>query len=408
VDVLIFEPEFGGHYFQWVSYLLEAFLSRGDRVSLVTSTHALASKEYREYVERFRDRVEIVPIRGPAPQRARWHHRLRHILNAIHLVRTVRRRQPEHVLIPYVDAILIPLGLLHLCGVGLDARRRRIDVTLMRGEFSYPEIRSTAAWRFHPKWRFKEWILRKALRAGWFSRVLVGDDIAYRHMLGWQRGRAQLQPCPDPVAVSFPDRSSARRELGLDETTKILGCWGGLDTRKGIDLLLRGFAARPPKAEERLLLAGRLDPQVGASWSAMLAQDRSLAERVIIADRFLSLAEMERYVSAIDVAAVVYPAHVGSSRVLLEAAAAGKPILASQFGLIGHLVREHRLGYCCNVGSPEQLAKGLDWAFSAPCFDAESARRLARRNSVAEFQRTILDEAPRSAASRPAMSPLAG
>lgn len=86
MHVLLFEPECGGHYFQWVSHLIDAFLSRQDRVSLATSAHGLASEEYREYLQRFADRVRIIPIPGSTVRRSTWHHRVRHVLNAIHLV----------------------------------------------------------------------------------------------------------------------------------------------------------------------------------------------------------------------------------------------------------------------------------------------------------------------------------
>lgn len=395
VEVLIFEPEYAGHHLPWVAFIAEAFLSRGDRVSVATSTQALMRPEYHEYLECLRGRIELVPMTGWAPRAAIWHHRMRHLFNAINLVRAVHRRQPDLVFVPYLDAMLIPLGVLQLLGLGLDARRR-IDVLLARGEFAYPEIRTTAAWRFHPKWRFKEWVVRKAMRAGWFSRVLVVDEITHRHMQGWQRGRTVLQLCADPVEASFPERNLARRELGLDEKVKIVGCWGLIDGRKGIDLLLHAFSARPPRPDERLLLAGKQDARVRTLWSALLAQDRSLAERVITLDRFVSPAEMRRCVAAVDVAAVVYPAHVGSSRVLLEAAAAGKPVLGSQFGLVGQLIRENRLGYCCDVRSSEELAQGLDWAFTLPSVDREAARKLAQRNSVAEFKRRVLNDPPRA------------
>lgn len=389
MDVLIFEPEYGGHHFRWASYLVEAFLSRRDLVTLATTTQALASSEYHEHLERFRNRIEILAVRGLAPKRATCHRRARHVLEAVHLVRTVRRRRPDLVVVPYLDAMLIPLGILQLCGLGFEAHRR-VDVIVMRGEFAYPEIRTTAHWRFHPKWRFKEWVLRKGLRSDWFSRVFVIDDIAYRHMQAWQRGRTELKFCPDPVSDSFPERDRARRELGLDDTVKILGSWGVLDSRKGVDLLLQAFAARAPCAEECLLLAGRLDPYIARQWAVLCGKDPSLEGRVVIADRFLSATDMRRYIAAVDVAAVVYPAHVGSSSVLLEAVAAGKPVLGSQFGWVGHAIRENRLGYCCDVRSPEALAKGLDWAFSAPRFDAERSRRLIERNTLAAFRGRML------------------
>lgn len=401
MDVLIFEPEYAGHHLEWVSLLVEAFLSRRDRVTLVTTAHAVASSEHREHLARFRDAITTATIPGPTTKSAAWHRRTRHSLNALHLLRAVRRRQPDLVCVPYLDAMLIPLGVLHLCGLRFDTRRRRVDVTVMRGEFAYPEIRDRAAWRFHPKWRFKAWVLRKALRSNWFSRVLVSDDITYRHMQGWQRGRTELQLCADPVVGSYPERNPARRELGLDETVKILGCWGVLDARKGIDLLLQVFARRAPRADERLLLAGRLNPHVAELWAALSAKDPSLRERVIVANRFLSGAEMRRYIAAVDAAAVVYPAHVGASRVLVEAVAAGKPVLGSQFGWIGHVIRKNRLGHSCDVRSPQELAKGLDWAFSSPRLDAEGARRLVERHTLAAFRERVLDT-ERKAASSPA------
>ena len=43
-------------------------------------------------------------------------------------------------------------------------------------------------------------------------------------------------------------------------------------------------------------------------------------------------------------AVLPYPRHAGMSRVLVESAATGTPVVAHDWGLLGHLVRTHGLG----------------------------------------------------------------
>ncbi len=45
----------------------------------------------------------------------------------------------------------------------------------------------------------------------------------------------------------------------------------------------------------------------------------------------------------------LYHHHMGSSGALVRASAAGRPVLSTEFGLLGHLTQAHQLGFTCNV-----------------------------------------------------------
>lgn len=54
------------------------------------------------------------------------------------------------------------------------------------------------------------------------------------------------------------------------------------------------------------------------------------------------------------------PRYFGMSRVLLETAAVGTPVVGPRFGLMGHLIRDDRLGISTNVAEPNELARAID------------------------------------------------
>jgi len=60
-----------------------------------------------------------------------------------------------------------------------------------------------------------------------------------------------------------------------------------------------------------------------------------------------------------DVVLAPYQRFVGSSGVLLWAAVSGRPVLAQEFGLVGRLTRDHRLGVSVDASDPSHLAREI-------------------------------------------------
>ena len=73
--------------------------------------------------------------------------------------------------------------------------------------------------------------------------------------------------------------------------------------------------------------------------------------------------------------------------VILEAAAAGAPILASQVGGVGEVIEDGRSGLLVGPGDPQELGRKILWALEHPTemrAYAEAARRTVREKFGAE------------------------
>jgi glycosyltransferase involved in cell wall biosynthesis len=56
---------------------------------------------------------------------------------------------------------------------------------------------------------------------------------------------------------------------------------------------------------------------------------------------------------------VAYRGHIGSSNVLIRAAAEGIPVVGSDWGLLGHYIRDRRLGRAVDTTDAGALAQAL-------------------------------------------------
>ena len=91
---------------------------------------------------------------------------------------------------------------------------------------------------------------------------------------------------------------------------------------------------------------------------------------------------------------VPYQQHVGSSNVLVRAALAGRPVLGDSYGLIGHYVRENKLGITVDATEPGALTDGLKRCLLEPhehLFDAELAQAFGQSNTATQCGQTIFD-----------------
>lgn len=156
----------------------------------------------------------------------------------------------------------------------------------------------------------------------------------------------------EALQASQLNRAEARTELGLPADAWIVGNVGRLHPDKDQATLLRGFAAAVPQLPQGSQLAilgsGRLDKDL-----------KSLARELGIADRVLFLGqvpEARRYFRAFDVFTLSSD-HEPFGMVLLEAMAAGVPLLATACGGAKEVVEG--VGILFPLGDVEHLAQGL-------------------------------------------------
>ncbi len=116
--------------------------------------------------------------------------------------------------------------------------------------------------------------------------------------------------------------------------------------------------------------------------------------RVITRLEHIPDAEMPAYFLAADAVVLPYRGYSqGTSGVLQLAAAAGKPVIATDAGEVGETVRRHSLGIVVAPDSPEALRAGIEEFLSRPgaiaAEVAPHAFEYAGRSGWKEFAATI-------------------
>jgi glycosyltransferase involved in cell wall biosynthesis len=86
---------------------------------------------------------------------------------------------------------------------------------------------------------------------------------------------------------------------------------------------------------------------------------------------------------------VGYRRHYGPSGVLIQAAAAKKPVVTGKEGLLGWQTQHYGLGHVCDPAEPESVAAALTQSLFGP-YDPRRASELASRHTEDHFTSTIL------------------
>jgi glycosyltransferase involved in cell wall biosynthesis len=176
-----------------------------------------------------------------------------------------------------------------------------------------------------------------------------------------------------------------RQELGLDDATVLLTTIGQVIPWKGHDLLLQAFGRLPHDRALHLAIVGGT---VAAPWAdgreneAYLARLQALARELDIDDR-VTFTGFRRDIPAImrDSDLYVHAARAPEpfGRVLVEAMAARKVVVAPSWGGIPEIVRVGETGYLYAPDDAEALAHTLQEALAERrCWAEMGARGLAR------------------------------
>lgn len=215
------------------------------------------------------------------------------------------------------------------------------------------------------------------------------------------RGHHRAEGLSDPVDLTpAPSERIAalRSRLGLDVSHKrLVLLFGVLTSRKGIPRVMKAIAALPPDvvAGCHWALVGPLDKAYRTTLDAELAglaAGRPDATVTLVAE-FVPEEDTQAWFELADLVLVPYERHVGMSGILVRAAAAGRPVLADRFGLVGALTRQEGLGLSLDTSNPDTFASALAQWFHGPeaiPFSAAGAARFARRNRAERFARQLL------------------
>ena len=216
----------------------------------------------------------------------------------------------------------------------------------------------------------------------------------------WQVDKAVT--LADPVKVDDLPEAEVNRlkqSLGVLSGRQVFLMFGALTRRKGIDQVLDALSRLSPLQSQQicLLMAGSLgaDAADNARLKSRLAtlNATSLAQ-VILVDRFITDDKVQAYFGVADIVLATYQQHVGMSGILNRAALAGKPVICSDYGLMGELTRRFQLGLAIDASDPESIAQAMVHCLDQPptsLADPEQMQAFGEHSSAEKFAQVIFN-----------------
>lgn len=240
-------------------------------------------------------------------------------------------------------------------------------------------------------------MLAMILRQPHLHRLLCLDPFAVEALnKGAFESKAVVLADPVERAVSQASVSELRSRSNIGGQRKVFLLFGELSGRKGVEQMLDAIALLPGTLCQTLcfLLVGRCDLATKRQFQSKIAQVRSAQPVQIIEQyEFISEQAVQDYFQLTDVVLAPYQKHIGMSGILLQAAAAKKPVLSSNYGLMGELVRRYQLGLAVDSTQPIELMQALSSFLQAPAshfYSLEKMEQFVQQNTVEQFASTIL------------------
>jgi hypothetical protein len=376
--VLLFEARTEGHHLPWLRMMIEDLLSGQIRVSVALRQDAETQRFLQAHLGELLRRVPVLPIttkpREPSAGRL--------LRRAAQLV---QESGADMVFFCCLDEVAS--ACLRRAAVGWMPPRT------LRGRFGGVFLRP----RFLD---LQSRTLNQLLKGLGFRRLVRGQWVGPVLFLDEQLCQRALAAMPDGPFLWLPDpptqlfdlaQADARAALGLPPDKRVFLFYGGPYRRKGLHLAVEALASLPPEHPAFLLYAGLQgpDPKVAAALDRLSAQGRAR-----LLNRYVTDEEEKACFCGCDVVLLPYLKHFGSSGVLAQAAAAGKPVIASDEGLVGYRVRQYGLGWLFPSGDVPALRQAILQATTASQQELQlkrlGAQRYAAQFSRAQFRRHLL------------------
>jgi glycosyltransferase involved in cell wall biosynthesis len=114
--------------------------------------------------------------------------------------------------------------------------------------------------------------------------------------------------------------------------------------------------------------------------------------QIIHVEDYVPESDIPHYFQLSDVVLAIYQRHVGMSGILVRAAIAQKPVLSSNYGLMGAVTKRHQLGKTIDSTQPSEIAHGIGELLVTPLKtvgDRNLMQKFGEQNSPARFAQTV-------------------
>ena len=347
--VLIYEPSVDGHHVGWLRFLTEDLLGAGFTLTLALDTRPAAMKRIQDHLADLLPQVNVISAIPNSGDKTK-------ITSPARVAACLKESGAALAFLANFNDIASTAFRRAAFGLMPDENLRG----RLGGIYFRPLFLNASA--FSPNQALKKTGFRRLVKNGWLNPLLLIDPglcgLAQKNFPG-----APIHLLADPYPENFhADRAAARKQFNLPDDKFVFLFYGGGYKRKGLHLVAAAMRKMSAPGKTFLLCAG-LQPK-----NEELARDlESLRSqgRAEIVNRYVSAEEEKQLFAACDMVLLPYIRHLDGSGVLSRAAGAGKPVLASDEYLIGHVVREYGMGLLFESGNVPELKKTLERAATA-------------------------------------------
>lgn len=300
-----------------------------------------------------------------------------------------RKLQVSHGLIMYLDTYFLSIAwwLKPPCS---------FSGIYFRPTLHYPQlgVQPAVSWRQSLNLSRENLILNKVLQNSQLATLFCLDPLAVM-ALQQRPSQARIIHLPDPVEFVPPPSAvcTLKDDLGIEAERTVFLLFGAIDGRKGIHQVLDAIQKLSFDWGKQLCLLLVGQSKIQQQLETRITQITATKPVQIIQNyQFVSEEEVWAYFRMSDVILATYQKHVGMSGILLLAAATQKPVLSTDFGLMGAMVKQHQLGLSIDSTQPEQISEGMMKLIGASrndFYNPEKMRIWAQQNSAENFAQTI-------------------
>jgi glycosyltransferase involved in cell wall biosynthesis len=309
------------------------------------------------------------------------------------LCRYAEKLKVNHCLMLYFDTYQIPLAFAKISPCPVSG-------IYFRPTFHYQNfVQCRLSWGDRIQ-QFREiLLLKRVLQNPQLKALFCLDPFAVKTIQNFQK-QVNIFPLADPVLEQFVSDIQVmqlRKQLEIQERKSVCLLFGALTGRKGIYELLDALLLLPETLQQELciVLAGQANLHEQERIVTRIAAIHSACTvKIISRFEFVSESDLPVYFKMADVILAPYQHHVGMSGILLHAAAAGKPVLSSNYGLMGEMVRQYSLGLAIDSSRPAEISNGLLYLLSSNVgqyYDVDKMKSFAEKNSAKKFASSIFD-----------------
>ena len=208
----------------------------------------------------------------------------------------------------------------------------------------------------------------------------------------WHTDKVQFLPDPVQVYPTTKTKLEVKVRLGIDESKIVFLIFGYLDSRKGIADVMEaiGEISREKSKKGCLLIVGPWEENERRLFDIQLPKIRQVTDfQIIVQDNFVKDENIQQYFKVADYAFALYNRHFGMSAIMVRAAAAQKPLIASNFGLMGKIVVENELGITIENDLKEKMEMLLENVISIG--NKEKMKAFADLNQAENYAKVILE-----------------